>query len=575
MHPPHRHVNAPYRTPAATPRRNPAACQAIPRSKRNHARRCALRAGPASGQTKAVQGFDAVTTNKATNRTRRDDSATPETTPETTPVTTPPTTPPALPQTEAWAILETTPAMVWLGDASGNCVFLNRALRDFWGVADLETFTWAATLHPEDGPRLAGPYGQAMADQTPLCVEARYRRADGAWRWLRTDANPRFDANGRFTGMVGVNFDITDQREAEAGLRRSRDQLEFAIEAAGEVGTWLWDVQRDEIRADKMVWCGLDTSAPPPQDGTPAGHLQQFLAAIHPDDRPRVVDEIAQAVRTGNAYRTEFRIKGAGGERWVSASGRCEHDASGKPLVFAGLTVDVTDRRKREDDTLILSRELSHRLKNAFAIIQSMVSQSAQRAPASAPALHDLSGRIRALSKAHFLSLPDRPQQTGASSLRQLATSIVAPYCQTDDALRWTGPDIDIPAATATAFALILNELATNAAKYGSLSQGGHIGLTVRPTSEGVSIAWRESGGLPTKPLPAQPLPEKPLNEGFGTHLIRHSVDSLNAAATTRWQPDGLEWTLLVPWGGVRLRDASQDDTPSTGPLHTAASGTT
>lgn len=267
-----------------------------------------------------------------------------------------------LPDCEAWAILETTPAMVWLGDVQGNCVFLNRALREFWGVADLEGFSWADTLHPDDATLLGLPYAKAMAGQTALSVEARYRRADGMWRWLRTEANPRFDAAGQFTGMVGVNVDVTDQRTAEADLRRSRDQLEFAIEAAGEVGTWLWDVQRNEIRADRMTCCGLQTGA---ENGA-TGDLQQFLSVIHPDDRERVVEEITVAVQTGEAYRTEFRISGAGGERWVSASGRCERDAQGKPLVFAGLTVDVTERRRREEETLIVSRELSHRLKNAW-----------------------------------------------------------------------------------------------------------------------------------------------------------------------------------------------------------------
>lgn len=460
--------------------------------------------------------------------------------------------PAALPQTEAWAILETTPAMVWLGDAAGNCVFLNRALRDFWGVSDLAAFTWADTLHPEDGAMLAGPYGKAMADQTPLCVEARYRRADGAWRWLRTEANPRFDAAGTFTGMVGVNFDVTDQREAEAGLRRSRDQLEFAIEAAGEVGTWAWDVQRDEIRADRLAWCGLDTQA----GSATTGHLQQFLAAIHPDDRARVMDEIATAVRTGDAYRTEFRITGQSGERWLSASGRCDRDTTGKPLIFAGLTVDVTDRRRRENDTLILSRELSHRLKNAFAVIQSMVAQSSQRAPAAAPVLQDLSGRIRALSKAHFLSLPDRPRQSDSFSLRDLATAIVAPYCETDAAFGWSGPDIDIPATTTTAFALTLNELATNAAKYGSLAGKGQVRLTVRADESGARLVWRESGGHPPDTSPSPLSDSGTSHEGFGTLLIRHSVDSLNGTACTRWHADGLEWSLLVPWGGIRLRDA-------------------
>ena len=111
------------------------------------------------------------------------------------------------------ALAETTPAMLWLGDAEGKCVFLNTALRRFWGVdpQNLAEFDWSATLHPDDIDMLAGPFADAMARRVPFTVQARYRRADGAYRTMRTEANPRFAADGTFKGMTGVNTDISDQ----------------------------------------------------------------------------------------------------------------------------------------------------------------------------------------------------------------------------------------------------------------------------------------------------------------------------------------------------------------------------
>lgn len=119
------------------------------------------------------------------------------------------------------ALAENSPAMLWLGDENGKCVFLNAALRTFWGVENqsLADFDWSSTLHPDDVARLSGPFGQAMAKHTSFTVEARYKRADGAYRTMRTTANPRFDKNGHFQGMTGVNIDITDQIVAEEHTR--------------------------------------------------------------------------------------------------------------------------------------------------------------------------------------------------------------------------------------------------------------------------------------------------------------------------------------------------------------------
>ena len=108
-------------------------------------------------------------------------------------------------------IAEAMPAMLWIGDPHGKCVYLNKALRTFWGVeaGDVPRFTWATTLIEEDAPQLYEVVGRSMAAREGFTVEALYRRADGAIRILRTRAEPRFAPNGEFLGMVGVNEDVT------------------------------------------------------------------------------------------------------------------------------------------------------------------------------------------------------------------------------------------------------------------------------------------------------------------------------------------------------------------------------
>jgi len=109
-------------------------------------------------------------------------------------------------------IAEAMPAMIWLGDSSGQCVYLNKALREFWCIemADIPGFSWGSTLLAEDRDMLFAAVGAAMKDRVPFTVTARYRRADGAVRLLETKAEPRFAPNGEFMGMVGVNSDVTE-----------------------------------------------------------------------------------------------------------------------------------------------------------------------------------------------------------------------------------------------------------------------------------------------------------------------------------------------------------------------------
>lgn len=125
---------------------------------------------------------------------------------------------------------EDSPVMLWMGDETGHCVYLNRAQRAFWGVSeDLEGFSWSETLYPEDRDGLFAAFSAAMAREQSFEVEARYIRADGAIRWLTTRAHPRRDADGRFLGMIGVNTDDTDYREAQTRQRLLINELNHRV----------------------------------------------------------------------------------------------------------------------------------------------------------------------------------------------------------------------------------------------------------------------------------------------------------------------------------------------------------
>ncbi|MDB5526732.1 MAG: hypothetical protein JWM58_4495 [Rhizobium sp.] len=114
-------------------------------------------------------------------------------------------------------IADSAPVMLWMGDVTGKCAYLNAAKRRFWGVEEdrVVGFDWNETTHPDDVERLATIVAGAMKRHESFSVEGRYRNADGVYRLIQTNAQPRFDANGDFLGMIGVNVDVTDTRLEE------------------------------------------------------------------------------------------------------------------------------------------------------------------------------------------------------------------------------------------------------------------------------------------------------------------------------------------------------------------------
>jgi PAS domain S-box-containing protein len=126
---------------------------------------------------------------------------------------------------------EDAPVMIWMSDASGRCLHLNRMLRNFWGVeADgIKNFNWSDTMHPDDAARIGSEIFEAMTQRKSATIRGRYRSTNGSYRVLHTTARPRFSGNGDFLGMIGVNLDLTEQERAEATQRVLIDELNHRV----------------------------------------------------------------------------------------------------------------------------------------------------------------------------------------------------------------------------------------------------------------------------------------------------------------------------------------------------------
>ena len=436
-------------------------------------------------------------------------------------------------------VIEGVPAMLWLGDPKGKCIFLNRAQREFWGVDDsnMSNFDWSRTVHPDDIEVLAGPYSEAMKGQKRLDVEARYRRADGRWRILRTSAQPRFGAGGRFLGMVGVNVDVTEQREAEEALRRSSEHLRLALDASGGIGTWVWDVPEDRVFADANFASIFDVTAEAAAVGAP---VKAFLDGLHDDDRASIAAAIDAVLETGGAFDCEFRVTARPG-RWFAALGDCLTDTTGAPTRFPGVVIDITDRREREERLSLLTHELTHRIKNVFAVVSSMTSQAAKQDPDATTTLQALTARFQAMSVAYVLATTG-PGEAPEGSLMVLIDRLLAPYGT--GRIQVDGPDLRIGPKAASAIALILHEMATNAAKYGALAGDGTVNLAITTDGGKARFSWVETGG---------PEAAEPQDSGFGSRLIAANLAALDAVQNATWGPEGLHWTMELPL--ARLAD--------------------
>ncbi len=238
-------------------------------------------------------------------------------------------------------ISEQAPVMLWMSDEEGRCVHLNQALREFWGVADFGGgFDFTSVLHEGDRERVATVTGSAVAEAAPLEIEARYRRADGEWRTLHTEARPRIDGEGRFRGMIGVNVDVTDARAAEAALREREGQLQAMVDqaSAGIARVGLdGAVVSANARFAEIVGVPKDK----------VGGLTTE-AVSHPDDIEPTRRALKQALSEGGAQLEKRYIRPDGSTVWVIISIRALIGPGGTVDGYIAVVVDISGAKAAE-----------------------------------------------------------------------------------------------------------------------------------------------------------------------------------------------------------------------------------
>jgi PAS domain S-box-containing protein len=378
------------------------------------------------------------------------------------------------------------------------------------GTAKIPRNEWLAGVHPQDVERVERPRSEAFREQrNEYSAEFRIIRPGGEVRWVEIRCFIAYDGNGHPKRVVGVSTDVTDRKQAELRLAERNAQFGLAQKAT-RVGTYSYDniARTMQLTEASAAILGL------PQ-GTTEITADEWRLRLHPDDVQRLAAERRHAFKERQPELVgELRIiRPTGDVRWIEARSLITYGGDGRPYSMIGVYIDVTERKRAEEGRKFLNAELDHRVKNALATVTAVISHTRQGSRSVAEFAAALEGRIRSMAATHELLSARR---WSGISLSKLVRRELAPYAN-DNNIKIGGPDVALRPEAAQAMAMVIHELATNAAKHGALStRRGRVSirwdrrLNGRPSPD-LALEWQENGG-PSVSVPA--------NSGYGTSTI-------------------------------------------------------
>jgi two-component sensor histidine kinase len=349
---------------------------------------------------------------------------------------------------------------------------------------------------------------------------------------------PVFDEHGSVSGIFVEGSDITDLKNAELALRSKELQLELALEAA-EMGVWectvangrFVDLKEDE-RAMRLLNRRSDEDL----------HFDGFAARLHPDDRLAVAESAERALAPeGNGILdVEYRML----ERpdmpahWIHA--RAKVVTTDGITKFIGTVRDISELKDAEARQHMVSGELQHRIKNLLAMVSAIATQTL-RGDDIAERRETFNARLHVLAQAQDMLMSTEWESAGIYDTLRAA---LAPHGGSDGRFDISGPDFTMTPKQSLSMALTLHELATNATKYGALSNDtGRIKISwtigrIGEQKDELEFVWRETGGAAVS---------EPKSKGFGSRLIsRVLAADFNGDVRINYPVDGVVCTLTA-----------------------------
>jgi PAS domain S-box-containing protein len=411
---------------------------------------------------------------------------------------------------------------IGIADLDGNALFVNEAGRKLVGLRDLGAVHATCIIDyfaSDDRDKVLHEIMPAVRTTGFWEGELRFKNFEtGQLIPVLYNIFPIRGSSGAISAYGTVTRNLTESKLAEQQLRSLASIVESSDDAI--VSKNLDGIITSWNRGAERVY------------GYSAGEaIGESITLVIPEDRRSEEIDILTRIRRGERidhFETVRRRKD-GSLIIVSLTVSPVKNDSGRIVGASKIARDITDQRRSREQIAMLAREAEHRSKNLLASVQALVNLSYGETPASLKAAID--GRIRALANVHSLFVESR--WVGAE-LSAIASQELAPFAAKDKKrVRIHGLRTLLNPTKAQAIAIILHELATNAAKYGSLSNAsGHLQLTWQQEENGpLTLRWEEVGG---------PVVTEPLRLGFGSRVIKHMVEQLGGDARTQWNAGGL-----------------------------------
>jgi PAS domain S-box-containing protein len=422
-------------------------------------------------------------------------------------------------------------------DEDGRFLRVNDALCAIVGRTPEELLgaTFDIYTHPDDRPEDRRNYvEQVTGRKRSYALHKRGVKPDGSMVHLQIFSSSVRNPDGTFRHGVRIVQDVSEAKRLEERLRNAESHFRTLLEAI-PAAIYTTDANgkitffnkaavemAGRVPAPGDEWCVtwrlFNT------DGTPLPHDQCPMAVALKEDRTvRGAEAIAERPDGTRVPFIPFPTP--------------LHDQSGKLVGAINMLVDITERKKAEVRQKNLIDELNHRVKNTLASVQSLALQTARHAPDVDAFIRDFQARLLALARAHDL-LSKRYWQD--APLEQLLREVLLPLAGKPDQIRFAGPSLTITPRVALSLTMTLNELGTNAVKYGALSgEAGRLSLAWTAENANFTLDWAEEGG---------PMVTPPSRRGFGTRLMERCVEAdLAGNFDLTYAPQGVRCQMTIP----------------------------
>jgi PAS domain S-box-containing protein len=446
------------------------------------------------------------------------------------------------------AVADLVPDLLWRTDAEGQADWFNRRWLSFTGRAapDALGMGWLGAIYRDDREATRTRWDAAVASGTPFQSEHRICDVHGTERWFLVRAEPLRGANGRILHWFVAGTDIHDQRVALDALQRSELRFRTLIEGMPQLvwrargqGEWTWSSPQwgDYTGQDAAQALGMG-----------------WLDAFHPDDRESAMEAWGRAQEDG-ALEIAARVLHAPENRYrhFRTRARPVRDAGGQVMEWLGTSTDVDDILELQEAQSVLVGELQHRTRNLMAVVQAVTTRTLRGASSLAQFEGCIDDRFSALARVQgLLSRRDTSTRVPFDVLlrAELAAHAALSDGIEDGKVRLDGPaGVPLRSTHVQTFALALHELATNAVKYGALSdRGGQLKVSWEVRQDAARgaqlwVDWRETG---VSDMPSQGAPAR--GQGYGRELIERALPyQLGARTSYAFEPDGVHCTIEVP----------------------------